>query len=75
MVALELWDDESAYSCRSDSVEIARKTGTLSELALALSARTPVLVFCGELAAAASTVAETQSVEEATGIAPRRTAR
>ena len=45
--------------CRSSSVEIARETGTLSELALALSARTPVLVFCGDLAAAAATVAET----------------
>jgi DNA-binding CsgD family transcriptional regulator len=49
-------------------VEIARKTGTLSELALALSARTPVLVLCGELSAAGAAVAETQSVEEATGI-------
>ena len=68
VVALELWDDESAYSCPTDSVDIARETGTLSELALALSARTPVLVFCGELSAAASTVAETQSVQEATGI-------
>ena len=50
------------------SVEIARETGTLSELALALSARTPILVFCGELAAAAATVSETESVEDATGI-------
>ena len=54
--------------CRSSSVEIARETGTLSELALALSARTPILVFCGDLAAAAATVSETASVEEATGI-------
>lgn len=53
---------------RSARVEIARKTGTLSELALALSARTPVLVLCGELSAAGAAVAETQSVEEATGI-------
>jgi hypothetical protein len=50
------------------NVQIAQKTGTLSELALALSARTPVLVFCGELPAAAATVAETQSVEDVTGI-------
>ena len=49
-------------------MRLARETGTLSELALALSARTPVLVFCGELSAAASAVAETQSVQEATGI-------
>ena len=54
--------------CHTTASQIARETGTLSELALALSARTPVLVFCGELSAAASTVAETQSVQEATGI-------
>jgi DNA-binding CsgD family transcriptional regulator len=68
VVALELWDDESAYSLSHHNVQIARKTGTLTELALALSARTPVLVFCGEVSTAASTVAETQSVQEATGI-------
>jgi DNA-binding CsgD family transcriptional regulator len=68
VVALELWDDETASILSEHNVEIARKTGTLSELALALSARTPVLVFCGELSAAAATVAETKSVHEATGI-------
>jgi DNA-binding CsgD family transcriptional regulator len=68
VVALELWDDESAYFLSQHNVQIARKTGTLSELALALSARTPVLVLCGELSAAASMVAESRSVEEATGI-------
>ena len=68
VVALEVWDDESAYLLSHQSVRIARETGTLSELALALSARTPVLVFCGELSAAASAVADTQSVQEATGI-------
>ena len=54
--------------CRAAASRSPAKTGTLSELALALSARTPVLVFCGELSAAAATVAETRSVEEATGI-------
>ncbi|HSS60146.1 MAG TPA: LuxR C-terminal-related transcriptional regulator, partial [Candidatus Limnocylindrales bacterium] len=68
VIALEMWDDESAYLLSHHSVESARETGTLSELALALSARAPVLVFCGELSAAAATVAQTQLVEEATGI-------
>jgi ATP/maltotriose-dependent transcriptional regulator MalT len=68
VVALELWDDESAYLLSRHNGQIARKTGTLSELALALSARTPVLVFCGDLPAAALTVVETRSVQEATGI-------
>jgi len=68
VLALEIWDDEHASSLSRSGVEIARATGTLSELALALSARAPILVFCGDLAAAAATVSETASVEEATGI-------
>jgi DNA-binding CsgD family transcriptional regulator len=68
VLALEIWDDEHASSLSGSSVEIARETGTLSELALALSARTPILVFCGDLVTAAAMVAESASVEEATGI-------
>jgi DNA-binding CsgD family transcriptional regulator len=68
VLALEMWDDEHAYVLSDRSVDIARETGTLSELVLALSARTPVLVFCGELSAAGSTVAESESVQDATGI-------
>jgi DNA-binding CsgD family transcriptional regulator len=68
VVALELWNDESAYLLSHHNVQIARETGTLSELALALSAYTPVLVFCGDPSTAAATVAETRAVEEVTGI-------
>jgi DNA-binding NarL/FixJ family response regulator len=68
VVALEIWDDEHASSLSRSSVEIARATGALSELALALSARAPILVFCGDLAGATATVSETASVEAATGI-------
>jgi len=68
VVALEIWDDEHAVALSHSSVEIARETGTLGELALALSARAPVLVLCGDLGAAAATVSETAAVEEATGI-------
>jgi DNA-binding CsgD family transcriptional regulator len=68
VVAFEIWDDEHAASLSRSSVDIARATGTLSELALALSARAPMLVFCGELADAAAAVSETASVQEATGI-------
>jgi DNA-binding CsgD family transcriptional regulator len=69
VIALELWDDESARSLSQRSVQVARETGTLGELALALSAHTPVLVLCGDLSVAAMAAAETRSVEEATGIA------
>ena len=68
VLALETWDDERARSLSHSSVEIARETGTLSELALALSACAPIQVFCGELAAATATVSETDSVQEATGV-------
>jgi hypothetical protein len=65
-VALELWDDENAYLLSHRSARIARETGRLNEHLLALRTSTPVLVLCGELSAAASTVAEAHSVEEAT---------
>ena len=67
-VALELWDDNSAYLLSRRSVRTAREAGSPSELALALDVGTAMLVFCGELSAAASMAAETQSVQEATGI-------
>jgi DNA-binding CsgD family transcriptional regulator len=68
VLALEIWDDEHALSLSRSSVQTARETGTLAELALALSAHTPILVFCGDLATAAAAVSETESVEETTGI-------
>jgi hypothetical protein len=54
VLALELWDDESAYDLSGHHLQRARQTGALSELPLALGSRTPILVFCGELAVAAS---------------------
>jgi ATP/maltotriose-dependent transcriptional regulator MalT len=69
VLALELWDDESAYDLSGHHLQLARQTGALSELPLALGSRTPILVFCGELAAAAALVEESRSVHEAAGIA------
>jgi DNA-binding CsgD family transcriptional regulator len=69
VLALELWDDDSAYDLSGYHLQMTRKTGALSELPLALGSRTPILVFCGELAAAASLVEESRSVHEAAGIA------
>jgi ATP/maltotriose-dependent transcriptional regulator MalT len=68
VLALELWDDGSAYALSGHHLRIARETGALTELPLALSSRTPILVFCGELAAAAALVEESRSVQEAAGI-------
>jgi DNA-binding CsgD family transcriptional regulator len=68
VVALESWDDERSASLSERSVKAARDSGTLAELALALSARIPVLVLRGDLSAAASAVAESRTVEDSTGI-------
>jgi DNA-binding CsgD family transcriptional regulator len=68
VIALELWDDASAHSLSHRYVETARSTGALSQLALALTSGPSILVFNGEFSAAASLVAESQSVHEATRI-------
>ncbi len=68
VLALELWDDQSAYALSDHHLQMARRAGALSELPLAFGSRTPVLVFCGELTAAASLVEENRSVQEAAGI-------
>jgi DNA-binding CsgD family transcriptional regulator len=69
VLALELWDDESAYVLSERHLQAARKTGALSELPLALGSHTPILVFCGEIAAATSLAGEARSVLQAAGIA------
>ena len=68
VLALELWDDQSAYDLSGHHLQMARQAGAISELPLAFGSRTPVLVFCGELTAAASLVEENRSVQEAAGI-------
>jgi hypothetical protein len=68
VLALELWDDQSAYVLSGHHLQLARQTGALSELPLASGSRTSILVFCGELTAAAALVEESRSIHEA-GIA------
>jgi DNA-binding NarL/FixJ family response regulator len=68
VLALELWDDESAYILSKRHLQIARQSGMLSELPLALGSHTPILVFSGELAAAAALAEEARSALDAAGI-------
>jgi DNA-binding CsgD family transcriptional regulator len=68
VLALELWDDDGAYSLSDHHTRVARNTGALSQLSLALSAHTPVLVFRGDISAAEYAVGEAEAVQEATGI-------
>ncbi|MFI6058322.1 ATP-binding protein [Streptomyces sp. NPDC051286] len=69
VLALELWDDDSADILSDRHLQLARQTGALTELPLALGSRTPILLFCGELETAASLAAESRSVHQAAGIA------
>ncbi len=68
VLALELWDDETAFRLSARHLDMARQTGALTELPLALGSRTPIVVFCGELTDAGALVEEARSVYEAAGI-------
>jgi DNA-binding CsgD family transcriptional regulator len=67
LAALHLWDDEQWLLLSSRYVGLAREAGALSEMPLALSTRAMMLLFAGELGAAASLIEEQQAVTEATG--------
>jgi DNA-binding CsgD family transcriptional regulator len=67
VAAIHLWDDDNWDVLTSRYVGLARGTGALSELPVALSSRAYMLLFAGELTAAASLMEEVQAVTEATG--------
>jgi DNA-binding CsgD family transcriptional regulator len=66
-VAIELWDDETWHVLSTRQVELARETGALAVLPIALSTRIAVHLTSGELAAAAALVEEFAGVADATG--------
>ncbi|WP_433297615.1 helix-turn-helix transcriptional regulator [Pseudonocardia sp. CA-142604] len=66
-VARALWDEEAWEAIVTRFLELARETGALSVLPLALSARTLAHVFAGELDAAEALGDELHGVTEATG--------
>ncbi|SEH48299.1 regulatory protein, luxR family [Mycolicibacterium rutilum] len=61
------WDDNCLEVMTRRHVELARHTGTLSELPIALSSRAYPLLFFGNLAEAAAVVDELQAAQDATG--------
>ena len=67
IAALHLWDDGKWDALSRRHVELVRQIGALGELPLALSSRVYMLLFAGELAAAASLTDEVQAATEATG--------
>jgi DNA-binding CsgD family transcriptional regulator len=67
LAASRTWDYDRWDALSARHVQLARDTGALSELHLALTARAYALLFAGELAAAALVAEEIQVVKEATG--------
>jgi DNA-binding CsgD family transcriptional regulator len=65
--AASLWDDEHWELLTRRQLDLARAAGALGALPSALNTRTVVHLFTGDLAAAASLVQETRSIEEVTG--------
>jgi DNA-binding CsgD family transcriptional regulator len=65
--ALDLWDDEAWEFLASRHVRLARDAGALAILPLALTIRTAMHVFAGELTEAAAIIGELNAVTEATG--------
>jgi len=67
VAAMRLWDGDSWGALSARHVRLARETGALSELPLALISRTCMLLFAGDLTAASALADETRAVKEATG--------
>ncbi|MGW6278378.1 LuxR C-terminal-related transcriptional regulator [Kribbella sp. NPDC055071] len=67
VVSVHLWDDEQWDTLSDRPVRLARETGALADLQLALSQRISLHLFTGELSTAASLVEELQAATEATG--------
>ena len=67
IVARYVWDDHSWDVLSDRHVRLARRVGALSELPVALNSRAFMLLFAGELAAAASLIQQLQPAIEATG--------
>jgi DNA-binding CsgD family transcriptional regulator len=68
--ALELWDDVTLHRMAGRLVTLARDSGALGVLPVALSFAAAVHVLAGELVAAGEVIAEADAITEATGIAP-----
>jgi DNA-binding CsgD family transcriptional regulator len=65
--AVMVWDYETCLAVASRGVELARKAGALTVLAVSVNVMTQAVVLGGEFGKAASLVSEANAVTEATG--------
>jgi DNA-binding CsgD family transcriptional regulator len=67
VASIALWDIDSYLVLSSRLVEVARESGALSSLTIALSGRGAVLTWCGDFAAATALAEERDAVDGVTG--------
>jgi ATP/maltotriose-dependent transcriptional regulator MalT len=67
LVAIELWDAESLHLLADRQAQVARNTGALVQLRVALNSVAAIHVLAGELATAALMLEEDRLIAEATG--------
>ncbi|MEV4349298.1 helix-turn-helix transcriptional regulator, partial [Actinoplanes sp. NPDC049596] len=65
--AVDLCDDETANELSASYVQVARDTGTLAALPMALTTRIVFTIFAGDLTAAGTLVAELRNLSEGSG--------
>ncbi len=68
LAAIVVWDDDSWDRLSDRHVRLARSSGALSEIPLALTSRALMLVFIGDLTAAAPLIEELDAAMQATGV-------
>jgi DNA-binding CsgD family transcriptional regulator len=68
LAAIAMWDDDSWDRLSQRHVRLSRSSGALSEIPLALTLRALMLVFIGDLGAAAPLIEELQVATQATGV-------
>ena len=68
LAAIVVWDDDSWDRLSDRHVRLARSSGALSEIPLALTSRALMLVFIGDLTAAAPLIEELDAATQATGV-------
>jgi DNA-binding CsgD family transcriptional regulator/tetratricopeptide (TPR) repeat protein len=71
-LAPELWDDERWHALANRAVDLARNSGALAVLPIALSYRACVHVHAGEFATATALIQEANAISRAVGNAPLR---
>jgi ATP/maltotriose-dependent transcriptional regulator MalT len=67
MTVFELWDDDAFHAIATRAVQLARDTGALALLSIALVYRSGVHLFEGEAVEAEAAVQESDIIAEATG--------